>query len=151
MWLVTMWGMGSLSSPETLCLPLFLCTLTCQWQQVNNRTIFFAFVPIMGFPRAWMMIPFIFHEVELLCSCPVRHQNVPIRWGAVALKCLIIYSKVLGGGLCSPQVVWMGRRNLGKYSWIAFQGVWALKGELAWPQMTNFMLFPCTYRKLSRA
>lgn len=116
MWLLTVWWMGSLCSPETLCLTLSLCTLTCQWQEVNNRTIFFAFVPIVGFPRARMMIPFIFHEVELLCSWPVRHQNVPIRWRAVALKCLITYSKVLGGGLCSPQVVWMGRRNLGKYS-----------------------------------
>lgn len=51
---------GLFMQPQTLCLTLSFCTSTCQWQEVNKRTIFFAFVPSWVFPlRAWMMIPFI--------------------------------------------------------------------------------------------
>lgn len=144
---------GLFMQPQILCLTLSFCTLTCQWQEVKQKNHFLCLYSNHQLFPAWMMIPFISHQVVQLSWVAPKCAHK-----CVALKCLISYSKVLGGDLCSPQVIWMARRNLGKCSsgfpleiWVnASQGVWALKGELCWP-LKNFMVSPCTHRSLARA
>lgn len=144
MWLLTMWWMGSLCSRETLCLILSFCTLTCQWQGGKQHTHFLCLCSSHGFSPCLdddsFHVPWSWAVVQLSCEASKSAHKVET-------CCFEVFDN-LQWGLCSTPG-WAGEIWVNT-PLVAFQGVWALRGELGFP-LTNSMVSPCTYRNHSRA